>query len=370
MSFFKKGDNGIPPDVGQEEKYDAEHSDSGNSNDDALAKIPAPIKQESNDSSDSAGVKLEGGNIEIEKINVKIESVISWINQFYERFSYVSENIGELRAMNLANEKKISESMKDVTRAIDVVKEVKPEELRIDYQKVDMRINSLEEKLAANKQFMDDVMKEVKDIKAKAEIFIGIDGLLKLNDEVKQDLVGIQKINSKVKMHSDKAEDIFIELQNKFSGIEKTADLVNNLDANYSGLKKEVERLQLDRSNMVKQSDFSNFKKVFNSKVSSIEEEISSFDKVRSKELGMEDLVEMAISIGKKNEDEIEDIKAKFGNSDIKKIRNYEAELKRVLDLVGRLTDKVKVLEGNHGNVPAQKKESPIVEYENSLDGA
>ena len=84
-------------------------------------------------------------NIALEKIKGRIESVVEWINQCYERFSYVSESIGELRAMNVESEKKIVDATKEAEKVIDIVKEVKPAELRLDYQKVDMRMRVFEE---------------------------------------------------------------------------------------------------------------------------------------------------------------------------------------------------------------------------------
>jgi len=262
-------------------------------------------------------------------------------------FLLVSENIGELRAMNLSNEKKISESMKDAVRAIDVVKEVKPENLRMDYQKVEMKVNSIDEKIIMNKQFMDSIMKEVKDIRKRREMVIGVDGLLKLNDEVKQDLVGIQRISSKVKMHSDKVEDIFMELRSKFSEIEKTMGMVSTLDSNYSGVKKEMEKIQLSEGNFIKNEDFSKFKKDFDSRIGAVEKEINDFAKVKSKEAEMEELVEMALSIGKKNEDDISNISFKLKRSGIKEDGDYEVRLSKILELIERLTDKINVLENN-----------------------
>jgi len=204
-------------------------------------------------------------DLRVEKLTGKIDMLDSLIKGVNERLSVVGEQLGEVRNMNVDNEKSIIESTQDSSKAVDIVKEVKPEELRVAYQKMDLKVQTLNEKLEANREFNTTLMTELKDLKGKAGLFVGSEGVLKLNEDVKKDLIEVQKMASKVRLNADKSEQIFMEVRKGFAESQKLNKIFTNLDTNYGNLREQIEKLKVDFSGVVSYKDFSaNQKKLDN----------------------------------------------------------------------------------------------------------
>ncbi|MFH0712009.1 MAG: hypothetical protein V1889_02775 [archaeon] len=347
MGLFRKGVGDAPPDVGQEEEYDEKKGLSGEFGEDAEGKttgkgktkgdVPQDIAREVKSVVDkNAGAGLS--EVQIEGINTRIDSIVEWIKQFYERFSYVSESIGEIRTMTVNNEKRISEAMRDAEKVIDVVKEVKPEELRVSYQKSDMKMTALAEKIEANKLFMDEVMGEMNELRRKSEVFIGTEGLMKLNSDTKKDLIEVQRLGSKTRMQADKAQEIFMELRKGFAESQKVGAIVENLDSSYAGLKEEVEKLKLDYGEVVKRSDYLDFKKTYGNKLVLFDNNVSDVEGIKQSLNEMSGLIETSLSVSRRNEEDIGEIGIKVGASDVKKVSDYENQLMEIVGIIETLS--------------------------------
>ncbi len=347
--FFKKKEKGVP-DVGQEDTYDREMNrngvelrdesgepsmmpESSNPNFSSTPNIPSiaspnapppspsmPAPEPPNlppSNMPAPTLNMSASNmiaLEFEKINAKIEAMVVWIKQFYERFYHACENIGEVRNMALTNEKSIAKAVRDSTRAIDLVKEVKPEKLRIDNRRLDMKINALSEKIELSKQFSESIMKELKVLKRRADVFIGTEELLKLNDEVKKDLIEIQKFGSRVRLDSDKSEQIFIELKKSLSEVQRIDAKFTNFSNISSELREEVEKLKIKARHL---------------------------DDIRKSSDLTEDLIEKTLLLAKKNKQAI----GGFTVTDYEKRLN--AILKVVDNLVGQISDIKRKLAGS-----------------------
>ncbi|MCK4649725.1 hypothetical protein KAT36_00695 [Candidatus Pacearchaeota archaeon] len=363
FDFLKKDSGQAPPDVGDEDVFDEENAEP---EDEEKKEVKMPGKLKKKDVSIPETVPIKdsvavgsASLLEIEKIKGQIESVVAWINQFYERFSYVSENIGELRAMNVANEKKIFSATKEAERVIDIVKEVKPEALRLDYQKVDMRVKTFEEREASNRQFVEDVMKEVSDIRKKSEIFVGTDALIKLNEDIKKDLIEAQKLSLKTKMQADKSHEIFMELKRGFADFQKLSAIVDNFSNSYSGLREEIEKVRLDHETVVSYATFADFKKTFGNKISVLDGAIEDLDNIKKNNEVFGKTMENLFSIVRRNKQDIGDVAIKSGKTKVKSIEEYNNQIIELLDVVNTLTTQVAELRKKAGigkNIPLKKK--------------
>lgn len=372
----KKGDS--PPDVGQEEEYDSEKGseEKGDSQQEDMPEQPKELeKAEQPKSQDSAkggapsapqnpqaspqiNTENFANKFEVEKLGTRVESLVDWIKQFYDRFAYVSENIGSIRNMAMANEKAISKASLDSQKAIDIVKEVEPDKLRIDYQKLDVKIQKANEKVEMYKQLVDNVMNEFKEIQKKSEVFIGTEGILKLNDEVKGDLVDVKKLAEKTKMHADKSEQLFMELRNNFAEYQKVLGTMDSLDANYSGLKEELDKLKVAHGNIVSSEDFNSFVKSSNQKFAAFESKLSEIENVKKGIENVEGLVEDALSIAKRNREDIGDLGLNVGNENVKKVSDYENQLADVTDVLGSMTEQIALIKKKLG-LNLKKIEAP-----------
>jgi len=339
--FKKKEDS--PPDVGQEEAYDAKNKgkeENKKESDEPELSAAPEVKKTKKQISVNAGKDSsnELNKLEFEKIYARIEAINSWLKQFQERSTYVSERLGEIRTMNMQNEKKIIGSTKEATKVIEMFKEIKPEELNSSYRKMEMKVITLSEKIDANKQFVENVLDEFKELRNRADIFVGTEGLLKLNEDVKKDLIEVQKLGSKVRLHADKSEQLFVELKKGFAENKKLSVEVNQVSSMFPELKKDIDKLRIDFSNIV-----------------SLKEDVQK----------LSNSVETVLSIAKTNKNDIEDIAATIGDANIRRIGDYEYKMASILQIIDTLAGQVSQIKKKVGinekstkiNVSPSKKE-------------
>jgi len=380
FDFLKKQDDS-PPDVGKEDESEMQNVESGFDNVDsdrdaskkaisrgkkinrAFTSTPEESFTEySPVQSMSQSPANEISNFELEKINARLEVINSFIKTFNERFSLVNQQIGEIRAMAVNNEKDISLSNLDAKKVIDVVKEVNPEKLRIDYQKIDFRVNTLLEKIEANKQFVDSIVEEFKELKRKANLFEGTDALLRLNQDVKKDLIEIQKVNNRVRMNADKSEQIFIELNKGFQENQKTNEIIATLDNSYSVLRKEFEKISMDHKQVLNLEDFNEFRKKMESKMIIVEGTFADVEKIKEENEKLSSVIERMIAIQKKNEEQIAYLSLKKGSS-AGNVSEYDQKIFSMLDLVDKMSLEIENLK-KHTGVKTTDFDEPIISKE------
>jgi chromosome segregation ATPase len=212
FNLFKKKDS--------EEKKDAEDnedSDDEDSNEETKENKPANsgTKNDTNVSGDL--IKI---NTEIERIKVSVEGFAEVRKSFTERFSSISEQIGELRNMIFERDKNIQEIELKAIKAYDLLDSVHPEKIMSEVQKQDAKSEALKANLEGNEAIMDRIMEELKEAKKKIEFFRGVEEIIKLSEEVKSELIEIKKIESKIALNTDKVETIYAEMRKKYQDID------------------------------------------------------------------------------------------------------------------------------------------------------
>ncbi|MBT4135341.1 hypothetical protein HOD75_02190 [archaeon] len=389
FDFLKKGESGAIPDVGQEDKFEEKKVKKASILKKVLKKkakaTKAPVKKKvegvskSGDSEGAGevsdaeakvapvvkpGVKAKVGvgatpgvsKLELDRVNARVEALQSLLKGYNERFSMIGQQIGEVRAMNLATEKTISRSKIESAKAADIVKEVKPDKLRLDYQKMDMKVTTLSEKIEANNQYAKTIMNEVKDLRQKAQVFLGTDAILQLNDDVKKDLIELQKLSARVRINADKSEQLFIELREGFADSQKLAGMVTNLDSFTATIKEEVDKLKLDHSQIINQKEYGAFQKTVNNKFLGIDATIEEVEKIKSENERLSKVIESIFSVVKKNQDEVGELGLNIGKSGIKKVDDYDGKLLELLRVMEKIAGEVKELKGERVKSVGVKK--------------
>jgi len=336
------------PDVGKEEEPEAEAPEEEQEEPEEEEEAPRGKKGKKG----KAGKKSSeesGDNFQVEKIKAKLEIFDSLIKGYSERFSQLSQQIGEVRAMAVSNEKIFSKTVLESEKMADILKEVKPDKIRIDVQKTDMRIDEVNERIAADQQFQETIMNELKDLRRKAGIFVGTDALIKLNEDVKKDLIELQRVAGKVKMNADKSEELFVELKRQYAETQKVNEIASEIDSNYSGLKKEVEKLKIDYSKIVSDDDFSDFKKSVNNRLGLFSKSIIEIDKARMENERLAELIETTLSISKKNKDDIAEVAMALGDNNVKSVSDYENQIESILKILDSLAAQITSLKKKSG---------------------
>ena len=360
FGFFKKKES-VPPDVGNEindsEEYETDDSQYVDGVTDATKPdIEPDINQVAPKGSSFAkpsnitqGVSTSTDNLKLERLGARMESVDALLKGFSERFSMLSQQVGELRGMNLSNEKSIGKIATESSVAIDIVSELKPEKLRLEYQKMDIRVQEILERTESNKQLFDSMMNEIKDIKRRMSTFIGTDALLKLNEDVKKDLINLHEMASKVKVDADKSEQLFIELRKDFAESQKTAELMESVSKNNDAVNSEMQKLRIDFSNIVKQSDFAEYKKGISGKFTTLENAVSTIKSIKDENNRAARLIETTLSMAKDNKSDIDELALAVGDENISSVSDFETRFTSILEMLDSLAGEIREIREDIG---------------------
>jgi hypothetical protein len=187
------------------------------------------------------------GNVEAEL--TKIKSSLEALNEVRkansEQFTRTSEQIGELRGSLMDTNKAVGSIEVASTKAIDMVNSVQPDKLMIEVRKTDGKVEALRANIEANETIMKDMMKEMKDIRAQMTFYKGVDQVVKMNNEIKQELIDIKKTEGMVGKHADRVETIFVEVEKKFYDLEKFSDAVKELDKSFRKISTDFDKIRL-----------------------------------------------------------------------------------------------------------------------------
>ncbi len=185
----------------------------------------------------------ENINIQIAKLTAKVESMLDIRKSYSERFSLMSEQIGELRGMILDNSKQIQKTEVASSKAVDLVNEVQPEKFMTQLRKTETNIESLKAALETKESIMKDITEELQKIRRQMSFYRGIEQVSKLNDEIKKDLLNIKKTQTQVERHSDKVESIFIDLQKKYGELDSYSATLAELEKSSQQLTKSFDKI-------------------------------------------------------------------------------------------------------------------------------
>lgn len=271
MGFFskfkRKKDDTVPPEVTVQEDISEDYEETipvYKSEENEIKKNSVKEKGKSNKNVRSSN-KISKGNTnyfglenvraDLERIKAQIEELMETRNFNSDRFSGITEKIGELRGMIAENERKTKDIQVMATMASDLVKEVQPESLNTEVKKVDAKIEALKARLESNEALSTSIIEELKDIRNKAMVYTGTEGVIKLNNEVKEQLINIQKLKGLIERHSDKVESIFVEVNKNFTESKKAGQNVDLALKNLNDLQKDVTDINIKLKNMADKRD-------------------------------------------------------------------------------------------------------------------
>jgi hypothetical protein len=233
--------------------------------------IGDPVQDDGSSEEASAEQKPAiSGNMEVEftKIKSQLEALNEVRKANAEQFTRLSEQIGELRGALMDSNKAISVIEIASTKAIDLVDSVQPDKLMIEVRRTDGKTEALRANIEANESIMRDMMKELKDMRAQMGFYKGVDQVVKMNNEIKQELIDIKKTEGLVGKHADRVETIFIEVEKKFYDFEKFNEAVKELDRAFKRISADFDKIRVnveeksDKKELVKLVDkFTDFEK-------------------------------------------------------------------------------------------------------------
>ena len=217
------------------------------------AEVASAGQDKKEDGFSSGNAKLD---IEIIKIKAQLESLNEVRKANSERFSRLSEQMGELRGMIMDTNKTMSKIEVSATKAIDLVESVQPEKLMIEIRKQEGKGEALKANIESNETMMRDIMEELKKIRQQMSFYKGIEQVAKLNDEVKGEILEIKKVEATIERHADKAESIFIDLEKKYAEFDKFLRTIDEVEKNFHAIQGDFDNMKLQLSNKADKKEF------------------------------------------------------------------------------------------------------------------
>ena len=204
------------------------------------SKVNMPAEEKS-----SGSMSIDQLSAEVDKLKAQFSSFYELQKSSTERFTRISEQIGELRAMMIERDKSSQTVEAKATQAIDMVQTVQPDKLMVEIRKIDSKVEALRANIESNENIMANIMNELKDIRNRMAVFKGIDQVMKLTDDVRKDLMSVKATEAVIARHADKVETIFSELQKKFSTFDKIDDTIVDLDKSFKTISSEFDSIKI-----------------------------------------------------------------------------------------------------------------------------
>jgi chromosome segregation ATPase len=205
--------------------------------------------------------------IELTKINATLESLKETRKSTSERFSLITEQMGEIRGQLMDTNKSIGQIEVKATKAADLVESVQPDKMMISLQKTDGKIEGVKAALEAKDAMMRNIMEQLKEIRSQMSLFKGVEQIIKLNEDVKDEIMNAKKIVANVERHADKVENVFVESQKSFEEFNRFAASLESIRSDIKELQGKEEKVEVkvgtfltkkefeDKFNIIEQSD-------------------------------------------------------------------------------------------------------------------
>jgi len=210
-------------------------------------------QEKKEDSFSSGNAKVD---IELTRIKAQLESLNEIRKANSERFSRVSEQMGELRGMIMDTNKTMSKIEVSATKAIDLVESVQPEKLMIEIRKQEGKAEALKANIESNEAMMRDLMEELKKIRQQMNFYKGIEQVIKLNEEVKGEILEIKKVEAVIERHADKSESIFLDLEKKYAEFDKFQRTIDEVEKTFHAMQGDFDNIKLQLSNKAEKKEF------------------------------------------------------------------------------------------------------------------
>ena len=217
---------------------------------DELAMKPVDIPRSDN--------RVDLLEVEIERLKATLSTSKEFQKAMEERFSHVSESIGELRTSVIEREKQIKDLEIAALRSSDLVKEVQPEKLMLETRKAETKIDVLQGKLDSYDNLFSSIIEEIKAIRRLTAEFEGVESIRDLNREMRGELGEIKKAESRTAIESSKIAKIFEEMQKKYEEQQEIKSILHETITENTAIKKEMDAINvrfsslLDKDEMVK----------------------------------------------------------------------------------------------------------------------
>ena len=193
---------------------------------------------------------------DISKIKAQLESFKEIRKANAERFATINEQIGELRGQIMDVNRNMGVLEVKTTKAADLVESVHPDKLMIQVQRSDGKVEALRGLIESKDAMIQNIMEQLKTMRNQMKVFKGIEQVLKMNEDVKTEVMNMKKLTAIVERHADRVENVFVESQKTFKEFN---DLIGKMAAVQSQIKEigeKVDKIEVKTAKFVEKKEF------------------------------------------------------------------------------------------------------------------
>ncbi len=201
---------------------------------------------------------------EITKIKAQLDSLSEMRKLTSERFTRVSEQIGELRGMIMDTNRGMQNIEVKSAKAIDLVETVQPDKMMIELQKSDAKVEALRATIESNDTILKTLRDQMKDFRRQLSVFQGIEQTVRLSEDVRKELLEIKKVEALVQRHASRVDDIFIEVSKKFGDYEKFQNQSGELDKGFKHISTDFDGIKIKLAGLAAKKDVETLVTKFN----------------------------------------------------------------------------------------------------------
>jgi chromosome segregation ATPase len=240
-------------------------------------KKQAKPKKEGSAARKSDASELDQLTIQIEKLSGRLDVMDDLRKDLEGNISRLSEEIGELRSSLLEKERGFNKIETGFTALKDMTEQIEPGKLYKELGKKDEEIVKLStriELLETKEKELKDMLLEIRDVIKKIK---NMDYLLKLSDEIKEQMADIENNKKITDRIAGKVEEVFAELQREVKEFTDSKQKIELNEATIQDILRDFDKLELKIQNDVpKKKDVDSALQEIKEKLSRTEAEYGS----------------------------------------------------------------------------------------------
>ncbi|MCS7123545.1 MAG: hypothetical protein RMJ17_03165 [Candidatus Aenigmarchaeota archaeon] len=201
-------------------------------------------------------------SIEVEKLKAEVEALLKAREAMNERIIALSERIGELRSSLIEHEKNYASLEAQIKKTIEVVNQVKPDEIVKEITKFDAKIEAIKARISSQESLINRVIEEFKEMRRTFFQYKSLESIVKIADSLKKDIEKAKKVSVEIGRYAGKVESMFTEIQEKYKEFTTLSRSVEEIKEKFKEIIREFDKFRISLASVAKREDLDKLNKM------------------------------------------------------------------------------------------------------------
>ncbi|MEM2674409.1 MAG: hypothetical protein QXW77_02080, partial [Candidatus Hadarchaeales archaeon] len=189
------------------------------------------------------------------ELEARLAAVAGLRETYDARFTLLTEKIGELRSMIIAQAKESADARVKAEKSLASLEGIKPEEFKAYLMRRDAELEGIKTRLTTFEDMVKSLREEMKEYRQTLAQFKGLEAVLGMSDEARSNIIRIQQLRDQVEVASDKVMTAFMEFQRRLKDVTNLSMRVSRLEDTLKPLQKTVGELEVALKNLAPKAD-------------------------------------------------------------------------------------------------------------------